>query len=77
MAKFHKVKVISRNIITDWIQTIRNMLGFDLKAYTNAIDKGITEIQEQIPEKTKWYKIDIEQIDGAFIIVIYGESKWK
>lgn len=75
MKKFHKAKVISRNFITDWIQGIRNMFGLELKGYTNVINKGINEMMEEIPKNTKWYKIDVEELQGAFMILVYGETK--
>jgi len=69
-------EIISRNIITDWIQGIRNLLGLKLKSYNNAIKETVKEITERIDCDLKWYRIDIEQMDkGAFLIAITGERK--
>jgi len=73
---FHVTKVYSRNIITDWVQKIRNIFGLELTAYTNVIDQGVTELLRETPSQKKWFKIDVEQIStGGFLIMIYGEKK--
>jgi len=69
-------KVISRNVITDFIQGIRNFLGLELKAYTNIIDTTVKELQSKIDTPLKWFRIDIEQMTrGSFLISIYGEKE--
>lgn len=69
-------KVVSRNVITDWVQGIRNLLGLELKAYTNIIDTTVRELQSKINVPLKWFRIDIEQMTkGSFLISIYGEKK--
>jgi len=69
-------KVVSRNVITDFIQSIRNFLGLELKAYTNVIDQTVKELQSKINIPLKWFRIDIEQMTrGSFLISIYGEKK--
>ncbi len=76
MKTFHVTKVYSRNVITDWVQGIRNFFGLELKSYTEVIQKGISECMEKTPENKKWFKIDVEQIsNGGFMILIYGETK--
>ena len=74
---FLKTRVISKNVITDWVQGIRNMLGLRLISYENAIDKTINEMKEEVLNKpVSWFRIDIEQASkDAFIITIYGEYK--
>ncbi len=69
-------KVVSRNIITDWVQHIRNVFGLELKAYTNTINDTVKELQNRIKVKLKWYRIDIEEFGhGGFLISIYGEKE--
>lgn len=74
--RFFYSKAVSRNIITDWIQGIRNTLGSELIAYTNVIDEATRELLAKVDRETAWFRIDTEQIGkGAFLIRIYGEYK--
>lgn len=70
-------KVVTRNIITDWVQGIRNMLGLELKSYTNIINQTVKELQENCNVKLKWYRIDIEELHGGILISLYGEKTRK
>lgn len=74
---FFENKVVSRNIITDFIQGIRNTFGLELKAYTNVIKTTTDELMKKcLIKETEWYKIDIEEIGhGGFMIAIYGVYK--
>lgn len=73
---YFKSKVVSRNIISDWIQGIRNFLGLELKGYTNVINETVKEMKNSITEDLAWFRIDIEQVShNAFLISIYGELK--
>lgn len=73
--RFFYNRVISRNIITDWVQSIRNILGLELIAYTKAIKDNTEEMMRSIEGmKVKWYRIDIEQFTNASIMInLYGE----
>lgn len=69
-------KVVSRNVITDWIQGIRNLLGLELKSYTNIVNETVKELLSKVNVKLKWYRIDIEEFGrGGFLISIYGEKE--
>lgn len=73
---FNETRVTSRNIITDWVQSIRNMLGLDLKSYQEAINTTTEELKVKYLEgkNVKWYRLDIEiSRTDAFIVTIYGE----
>ena len=73
---FHFVKVVSRNVITDYVQKIRNFLGLELKSYTEKIDVTIKELLAKAVEEIKWYKIDVEEIGGkGIIVIVYGVYK--
>lgn len=69
-------KVVSRNLITDWIQGIRNMFGLELKAYTNIVNETVKELMDKVDTKLKWYRIDIEEFGrGGFLVSVYGEKE--
>ena len=68
--------VVSRNIITDFIQGIRNFLGLELKGYTNIIKTSTDQILSKIKVPLKWYRVDIEEVArGGFLISVYGEKE--
>ncbi len=75
---FFEVKVVSRNIISDFVQSIRNFLGMEMTGYSNIIEITVKELLNKIKKKGKanWFKIDIEQIANSGIIIsVYGEYK--
>lgn len=74
---FLEVKVVSRNIITDWVQSIRNLLGLELKSYTNTIKETSEELLNKVKKKPiDWFKVDIEEVArGGFLITVYGVYK--
>jgi len=74
---FFEVKIVTRSIITDFIQGVRNFLGLELKAYGNTIKATADELMNQVLSKpVEWYKIDIEEIgSGGFMVSIYGVYK--
>ena len=72
---FFYSKIVTRNVITDFVQGIRNFLGLDLLSYNEAINKTVNELFEQLNQEIKWYKIDIEQIGKGFLVAIYGDYK--
>ena len=57
---FFEAKVVSRNMITDFVQGIRNMLGLELKAYTNTINEVANELinKTRLSEKCVFPEID-------------------
>ena len=72
---YYDCKVVSRNIITDFVQGIRNWLGLELIGYTNVLKNTVKELEAKAP-KLKWFRIDTEMGNkGVFIISIYGERK--
>ena len=74
---FMEVKVVSRNIITDWVQGIRNLLGLELKSYTNIIKETSEELLNKVKTREiDWFKIDIEEFGrGGFMVSVYGAYK--
>jgi len=72
-------KVVTRNIIMDFVSNIQNILGMNLKSYEDMIDKGIKEIEDELEEKKiklKWFRYEMNQLtNGAMAIMLYGEKK--
>ena len=72
-------KVVTRNIIMDFVAGIQNIIGMNLTSYEAMIDKGIKEIEDELDEKKiklKWYRYEMNQLtNGAMAIMLYGEKK--
>ena len=71
---FHKTKVVSKNFFIDWVQSIRNMLGYELTGYSNIIDDTIEDLKPVLP--LKYFRVSCNQLtNGAIMITVYGEYK--
>ena len=77
MERFSYTKVITRNFIQDFINSVRNFLGADLPNYEERINGAIRYLYGRIDDlKITWYRLEITEItDGAVAIIIYGEYK--
>jgi len=73
------VKVVTRNIISDFFAKIQNTFGVNLTSYERMLDKGTAEIQEQLNKdeiEMEWYRYEISQLtNGAIAILFYGDKK--
>jgi len=72
-------KVVSSNFIMDFIAKIQNMIGINLKTYEKMVNKGMSQINEEINKQKiilKWYRYEITQLtNGAVSITFYGDKK--
>ena len=69
-------KVVTKNFIMDWVATIQNMIGMNIKTYEKMIEKAKEQIEQELKEKKiklKWYRYEIAQLtNGAMSVTIYG-----
>lgn len=78
MEDFHITRVMTKNILVDFLQGVRNILGIRLKGYERLLDKGITEAMEEMKKtyNPKWYRLSINPLThGSVMIVLYGEGE--
>ncbi len=70
-------KVVTRNYFADIWSTFQNLTGNNLTAYEKMVQKGLSQIKEELGEtKLEWYRYQISQLtNGAVIIMLYGEEK--
>ena len=73
---FQMTRVITKDIVTDAFQGIRNFFGFRLRGYEKMINKHIDELVEEMELKYKnvsWWRLSINPLTtGAVMITIYG-----
>lgn len=74
--KFNLTRVVTKDIITDSFQGLRNFFGMRLRGYEKMINKNISELIEEADLKYKplWYRLSINPLtSGSVMITIYGE----
>ncbi len=76
--RFSITRVVTRDIVTDSFQGIRNFFGMRLRGYEKLLNKQINEIIEfaESQHKIKWFRLSINPLTtGSVMITIYGEEK--
>lgn len=78
MEKFNITRVVTKDIVTDSFQGLRNMFGLRLRGYEKMLNKNISELTK-IAEKQYnigWYRLSINPLtNGSAMITIYGEGE--
>lgn len=70
-------RVVTKDIVTDSFQGIRNFFGFRLRGYEKVIEKHLKEMIGLMEEKysVDWFRIIINPlVNGSAIITVYGEG---
>lgn len=74
---FQITRVVTRDLLRDAFQGIRNLFGMRLRAYEDRINDSLKEMYEEMRLKyddVKWYRVNINPLtSGAIMITIYGE----
>jgi len=74
---FHLTRVVSRDVLTDYFQWLRNFFGMRLRGYEDRINNNLSSMlnEMRLRYKVKWYKISINPLTrGSIMITIYGEG---
>ena len=72
---FVLTRVVSRDVLTDMFQGLRNFFGLRLRGYEKRIKETTEEILEEMRLKyiVEWYRISINPlVKGSIMITIYG-----
>ena len=77
--QIRKTKVVTKNIVADFVAKIQNIFGTNLTSYEKMIEKGTKQIEEELEDegiKMKWYRYEISQLtNGAIAILFYGDKE--
>jgi len=72
-----KTKVYSRNFVSDFGASLKNIIGGRLKTYEKMLDKGIKECTDELLAEhpsVKNVRMQITEFQNASILVtVYGE----
>ena len=72
-------KVISRNFVTDFLSSLKNIIGGRLKSYEEMIDRTLSEVSKEFYKKyprAKDIRIEFTEFTGgAMAITIHGVIK--
>ena len=73
---FNLTRVVTRDVLKDSFQSIRNMFGLRLRAYEDRVNKTLKEMTEEMRLRypnIKWYRINNNPLTkGSIMITIYG-----
>jgi uncharacterized protein YbjQ (UPF0145 family) len=76
MRDFSLTRVVTRDMLRDSFQSIRNTFGLRLRGYESRINQTITEMTEEMRlryDNIKWYRINNNPLTkGSIMITIYG-----
>jgi len=78
--KFSITRVVTKDIITDSFQGLRNLFGMRLRGYEGMLNKHITEVMEEaeLQYRISWFRLSINPLtNGSCMITIYGEGEEK
>ena len=78
--KFSITRVVTKDIVTDSFQGIRNLFGLRLRGYEKMINKNLKEIIEfaEVQYHIDWFRLSINPLtSGSVMITIYGEGNEK
>jgi uncharacterized protein YbjQ (UPF0145 family) len=77
LEKFNFQQVVTKNIVTDAFQGIRNIFGLRLRGYEKMIDAGIKEVMLKMSNSfdVVWYRLIVNPLmKGSAMIIVYGEG---
>jgi len=76
---FSITRVVTKDIITDTFQGLRNFFGLRLRGYERMINKNITSLIEEMNLRYKdieWWRLSINPLTkGAAMITIFGRGE--
>lgn len=70
-------RIYTKNFITDFLQTMRNIVGGRMKAYERMLDQAVRETHKEFQKKyptAQNLRLDTEHMtEGSIMVVISGQ----
>ena len=78
MIDFIITRVVTRDMITDMFQSLRNTFGLRLRGYENMINRATKEMLIEMNmdyKKVEFYRFNINSlVNGSVMITLYGRA---
>jgi hypothetical protein len=78
--KFSMTRVVTRDIVVDFLQAVRNLFGMRLFRYEEMISKNISDLVGLMDKKyrVEWWRLSVNPLThSSVMITIYGEGVKK
>ena len=78
MENFQITRVVTKDIITDSFQGLRNLFGLRLRGYESVLNKNINAMMKEmeIRYKINWFRMVVNPLTaGSAMIILYGEGE--
>ena len=75
---FALTRVVTRDVLTDAFQSLRNFFGMRLRGYEKRVQETIDSLLEEMRLRYDvfWYRLEVNPLtQGSVIIVVYGEGR--
>ena len=75
--QFQITRVVSKNLVVDAFQWVRNLFGFRLRSWEKHINNSIADLCQEMRLKydPKWWRLIVNPLtDGSAMLIVYGEG---
>jgi len=76
--KFQITRVVTKDLITDAFQGLRNLFGLRLRGYESVLNKNIDKMMQEMEVRynVDWFRMIINPLTkGSAMIILYGEGE--
>ena len=78
MENFSITRVVTKNIVVDSFQGLRNFFGLRLRGYEKMLNQHIEELIKlaELKYNISWWRLSINPLtSGSVMITVYGEGE--
>ena len=76
--KFQITRVVTKDLVTDAFQGLRNLFGLRLRGYESVLNKNIDKMMQEMEVRynVDWFRMIINPLTkGSAMIILYGEGE--
>ena len=75
---FVRTQVVTQNALVDFLQRMRNYIGWRQRSYEDMIQEGSAELLEELEREydIDWFRVDLDPMGaGSMSITVYGQGE--
>lgn len=75
---FSVTKFLTVNVVKDWLNGIKDLLGMEQKSYSELVNEGIKEILTEIEKEGEiiWFRQEVDRtFNNSIQVTIYGQQE--